>query len=87
MTFELEELSLQILLYGVLADVLGRQVEIDVPAECSIADLRRKLECDYPLAARDLGRSRAIIGASAVADDYLVTTNDRVEFLPPVSGG
>ena len=78
---------MQILLYGALADVLGRQVEIDMPAGCSIAELRRKLGSDHPQASRDLRRSRAIIGANAVADDYHVTANDMVEFLPPVSGG
>lgn len=78
---------MKVLLYGALADALGKQVEIDVPTGCSIADLRRKLGRDHPHAVQELDRSRAIIGEIAVADDYQTVASDKVEFLPPVSGG
>ena len=78
---------MKVLLYGALADALGRQMEIDVPTGCSIADLRKKLGRDHPGAVQELGRSRAIIGEAIVADDYRTAANDKVEFLPPVSGG
>lgn len=78
---------MQILLYGALADLLGRRLDLDVQPQSSIADLRRKLRSDHPEAAQELARSRAIIGDRAVADDYRVTADDKVEFLPPVAGG
>ncbi len=78
---------MKVLFYGALADALGREVEIGVPSGCSIADLRRRLGHEHPHAVNELERSRAIIGATTVADDYRTARDDKVEFLPPVSGG
>ena len=78
---------MKVLLYGVLADALGRQIEVEVQSGCSIAELRQKIGRDHPHAAHALSRSRAIIGATAVADEYCTAAQEKVEFLPPVSGG
>jgi molybdopterin converting factor small subunit len=80
---------LRILFYGRLADVIGREVQVDAAAGCSIAQLRRRLTADHPNADRTLqdGRIRACVDDAVVDDDYIVTATDKVEFLPPVSGG
>ena len=77
-------------LYGRLADLLGEQVRLDVPAEgCSVAELRRIVARAHPAAATAiLGPGvRAIVGDDVVGDAHMVEAGDRVEFFPPVSGG
>jgi molybdopterin converting factor small subunit len=77
----------KILLYGQLADEFGREVEIEALEGCSIGELRQRLCRSRPKAALHIGRSRAIIGNCVVDDGHVTRTSDRVEFLPPVSGG
>lgn len=77
---------MRIRLYGRLADAIGPEIDVD-PAEASVGAIRRQLASDHPGAAQALARSRAVIGAAAVADDTAVDESDALEFLPPVSGG
>lgn len=83
----IKEVRVKILLYGSLADALGRHLYIEAPEDCSIAELRDYLGRAYPNAARSINRSRAVIDSVAVAEDHRVVATDHVELLPPVSGG
>jgi molybdopterin converting factor small subunit len=78
---------LRILLYGRLADAIDRQVEMDAPDGCSVAEIRRRLASTHPAAADALRRSRACLRSSVVGDEQKLFSNDEIEFLPPVSGG
>lgn len=78
---------MKIQLYGRLADAIGRQIEVEAAEGLSLAELRKQLVADHPQAAEPLGRSRAVIGRTLVADDYVLRDGDEVELLPPVSGG
>lgn len=80
---------MRILFYGRLAEAIGTEAELDVPAGCSIACVREQLASEYPSAAPVLGSRRALtcVDGTLVRDDYLIRATDRVEFLPPVSGG
>ena len=74
--------------YGRLAEAFGRDVELEVPQSCSIAELRERLASEYPHGAQTLGgRVRACVGDSIVPDGHVVQPGDHVEFFPPVSGG
>jgi MoaE-MoaD fusion protein len=80
--------GMKIHFYGRLAESLGRDIEVEVPGGCSIADLRQRLATEYPHAANSLGhRARALVGDVVVADSHFVRPGDSVEFFPPVSGG
>ena len=78
---------MRVLLYGRLADAIGRNTDVDAPSISSVGELRNELARRHPAAAQTLGRSRACVGRSFVGDDHVVTTSEEVEFLPPVSGG
>lgn len=78
---------MRIRLYGRLADLMGRQVELDSADGSSVAELKRRLADDHPSAAEMLGRSRAYVGSKMISDDRVPAASDDVEFLPPVSGG
>ena len=80
---------MKLLFYGRLADVLGREMEIDTPATCTIAQLRSQLVGEH-CHARELfddKRVRACVAGKIVDNEYLARDSDVVEFLPPVSGG
>ena len=79
---------MQVVFYGRLAEAIAPAIELDA-TDCSIAELRQKLAAEHPQAAATLGstRFRALVGAHLVGEDYLVAAGDRIEFLPPVSGG
>ena len=75
--------------YGKLRDLLGSEMEVEVPARCSIAQLRESIIRLEPDSARVLRstRSRACVGDCLVDENSIVSPRDIVEFLPPVSGG
>lgn len=79
----------KILLHGPVAEAIGPEIEVDAAYGCSIAELRERLAADYPETRETLAnrRTRACVGGALVPDDYVVSVDDRVEFLPPVSGG
>jgi molybdopterin converting factor small subunit len=75
--------------YGRLAEAVGTELDIEAPPGCSIAELRNKVIAEHPQAEEALRnrRARACVGDAIVHDSYALTATDRVEFLPPVSGG
>jgi molybdopterin converting factor small subunit len=54
-----------------------------------VGELRERLIVEHPQAERPLRSRRALacVGDSLVRDSYVLQAADRVEFLPPVSGG
>ncbi|WP_129791665.1 MoaD/ThiS family protein [Sphingosinicella sp. CPCC 101087] len=81
---------MKILFFGRLSERLGREMEIDLPADVrNVADLRRLLAGLRPEAQSDfLGPSlRACVGDSIVGDDAPVSGASEIAFFPPLSGG
>ena len=73
--------------YGRLADAIGQEAEVNADGATCVGHIRRLLLADHPGAADTLSRARACLGNMLVDDGESVTADDRVEFLPPVSGG
>lgn len=72
----------KIAFYGKLAERIGREVEIDLPADgCTIATLRTRFD------GLDSATVRACVNDETVSEDHVVMPGDRVDFLPPLSGG
>ena len=78
---------MKVLLYGRLADAIDREVDVDAPGGCSVAEIRQRLAASHPGAAGPLRVARAAIDSALVGDDHIPAVFDQVEFLPPVSGG
>ena len=80
---------MKVLFYGRLAEAIGPELEIDAHPGCSVGELRERLIVEHPQAERPLRSRRALacVGDSLVRDSYVLQAADRVEFLPPVSGG
>ena len=80
---------MKVLFYGRLAELIGPELEVDAPPGCSVSELRDRLVAEHPEAESPLRskRARACVGDSVVRDDHILDAADRIEFLPPVSGG
>jgi molybdopterin converting factor small subunit len=80
---------MKVLFYGRLAETIGPELEIEAPPGCSIAELRDRLIAEHPEAEHPLRsrRALALVGDALVNETYVLGAADRVEFLPPVSGG
>jgi molybdopterin converting factor small subunit len=79
----------KVLLHGRLAEAIGPELEIETAPGCSVAQLRERLIAEHPGAEQPLRstRARACIGDMLVDDHHVVQAGERIEFLPPVSGG
>jgi sulfur-carrier protein len=72
--------------YGRLADAIGPEIDF-AAVGVTVGEIRRMVAAEHSAAAAALARSRALIGDCAVGDDRVIGEADRLEFLPPVSGG
>ncbi len=76
--------------YGSLSDRIGADAPVEVPpGGCRVAEVRRRLAARHPAHAEDLLRPslRASINDAVVGEDAWILPDDRLEFLPPLSGG
>ena len=75
--------------FGKLRDSLGDESEIAVEDGETVACLRKRLARLHPDAARDLLSPgvRACVADRFVGEDFVLGGDERVEFLPPLSGG
>lgn len=80
---------MKVAFYGRLADLIGRDIDLEAATGCSIGEMRQMLAAEHPGAASVLTSRRALacVGGSLVRDEHVVGPGDLVEFLPPVSGG
>jgi molybdopterin converting factor small subunit len=75
--------------FGKLRDSLGEEGEVAAEAGETVARLRTRLAGLHPEAAGDLlsPRVRACVGDTIVGEEFRIDGQDRIEFLPPLSGG
>ena len=67
--------------YGRLAERYGREVEIDLAGDATVRDLRARFE------GLDAATVRALVNDVMAGEHIPVGPGDRVDFLPPLSGG
>jgi molybdopterin converting factor small subunit len=77
---------MKILLFGRLAETIGREIEHELPpGGCTVAALRAALAKEHAgLAAETV---RACIDHEIVSESALVLPGREVAFVPPLSGG
>jgi molybdopterin converting factor small subunit len=75
--------------FGRLRDSLGDERAVAAEAGETVAGLRVRLAGLHPAAAADLlsPRVRACVADTIVGEDFRLGGQDRIEFLPPLSGG
>lgn len=75
--------------FGRLRDALGDEREVAAVTGETLERLRIRLAGLHPEAAHDLlsPKVRACVDDTIVGEDFLLVGHERIEFLPPLSGG
>jgi molybdopterin converting factor small subunit len=75
-------------LFARARDLGGRDVlPVEVPAEATVAELRRSIRQACPALADLLARSRIAVGVDFVGDEFKLQAGVEAAIIPPVSGG
>jgi molybdopterin synthase catalytic subunit/molybdopterin converting factor small subunit len=81
-------MRVRVLFFGMLKDLMGRSAdEVSLPAGSTVADLLARYERDVPR-LRECSRAIALsVNQQYAAPAVVLSDNDEVGMLPPVSGG
>lgn len=80
-------MKLTLLAFGIAKDITGsRFLEIELPAQSSVSDLRKLLAEKYP-SLNELASLRFAVNSEYAADSDTLKDGDEVALIPPVSGG
>ena len=80
-------MELKVLAFGIAKDILGgHSTAIEVPDQTTIESLKKQLVDTYP-AFDELASLRIAINESYEEDHFVITAEDEVVIIPPVSGG
>ena len=81
-------MKVRVLLFARARDLAGRDaVEVDLPAEATVADLRRVVGSELPGLAGFVKRCAVAVGGEYAAEGDVVREGAEVALIPPVSGG
>ena len=80
---------MKVLLYGKLAELLGREIEVATPPGATVGDVRHLLQDRSKAALAALGRADVMgcIDDQIVGDAEIVPKGKELAFLPILSGG
>jgi molybdopterin converting factor subunit 1 len=69
-------------------DIVGRREQsVSVPEGCTIAELARRLEGQYPGLAGLMTHGRVAVNAEFADGDTVLHGGDEIAWMPPMSGG
>ena len=75
-------------LFARARDVVGQEVAlVELAPGATVADLRRRLDADYPRLRSLLEKSALAINNEFAGDSLEIPTGSEIALLPPVSGG
>jgi len=81
-------MKVAIQLFAVAKQLAGRAtVEVDVPEEATVADLRAALVRHVPALERMASQLRFAVNEDYARDEARIPPGSRVACIPPVSGG
>lgn len=80
-------MNIDIIAFGIAKDILkSKSVALELGEASTVADAKQQLIARYP-AFKTLASLQLAVNAEYVADDHVLTQNDEVVLIPPVSGG
>ena len=79
---------IKLLFFATIRDRAGtKSLEIDIPPNLTILELKEKLSTDYPNLKDSMKSVLITINREYAFDDAVVPSNAEVALFPPVSGG
>jgi molybdopterin converting factor subunit 1 len=81
-------MTIRIKLFAAARERIARdEIEIDLPADATIADLKRAIETKFDALAPILPHALWAINAEYATDNTPIHEHDELALIPPVSGG
>lgn len=79
-------MKINVLAFGIVKDIFGESsIEVDVDGNTT-ADLKHKLEAQYPK-LKQLASYMVAVNKEYANDGLMISDRDEVAIIPPVSGG
>jgi len=80
-------ITMKVLAFGIVKEIFsGSSIDLEFDNELTVADIKRKLETQYPK-LKVLASYAVAVNDEYAADDLVIKDNDEVAIIPPVSGG
>ncbi len=81
-------MRVRVLLFAGLREAVGqKQLELELPADATLAELLTRIERDHAVLARYRGRLLVTVNEERAPSETQLGEGDEVALLPPVSGG
>ena len=81
-------MRVRVLLFAALREAVGqKQLDLELPADATLAELMVRLEREYELLARYRGRLLVSLNEERAPLETQLGEGDEIALLPPVSGG
>lgn len=81
-------MQVHILLFGPAKDLVGAaELELEIPSQATVKDLRASLVKTAPGLTRPLAAVRIAVNNEFAAEDRVIKPGDEIAIIPPVSGG
>ena len=81
-------MRVRVLLFAALREAVGqKQLELELPADATLAELMTRLEREHAVLARYRGRLLVTLNEERAPFETQLGDGDEVALLPPVSGG
>lgn len=80
--------KVNVLFFATLRNMVGaRRLEMELPADMKVSELKDRLIGQYPAMARLRGSMMTAINREYAADEQMIPANAEIALFPPVSGG
>ncbi len=80
-------MKVNVLLFGITKDLVGKQLlNIDIQEKSTVADFKKILQDKYPELI-ELNSLAIAVNSEYAKDSTLISENDEIALIPPVSGG
>jgi len=80
-------MKINIIAFGIAKDIVrGRQLQMELPAEATVADLKKELCARFPDFER-LASLRVAVNNEYADNVQILGEQDEIVLIPPVSGG
>lgn len=80
-------MKINLLAFGIAKEIIGhRFLELELPGNPDVSSLRSELVKQYPRLA-ELAQVRLAVNNEYAEEGNLLSENDEVALIPPVSGG
>jgi molybdopterin converting factor subunit 1 len=80
-------MKIHLLAYGIAKEIIGNQsITIEFPENSTVEDVKNKLISSYPSFGK-LVTFAIAVNTEYASDKQILSENDEVAIIPPVSGG